>query len=76
MTRQVGPLVNGYGLDNLASLHPYSRPLPRMDIKSESFTIPYSGIGCWDVLIWQPRVQSGRYSTNMLQIGCNVQNDQ
>ena len=76
MTRQVGQLVSGYGLDDLASLHPYSRPVPRMEIKSESFSIRYSGIGCWDVLIRQPRVQSGRYSTNILQIGCTLQNDQ
>ena len=76
MTRKLGQLVSGYGLDNLASLHPYSRPLPTMDIKSESFTIPYSGIGCWNVLIRQTRVQTSMYSTNILQIGCTVQNDQ
>lgn len=29
MNRQVG-LVSGYGLDNLASVHPYSPPLPRI----------------------------------------------
>ena len=68
--------MSGYSLDNLASLHPYSRPLPRTNIQSKSFTILYSGIGCWDVLIRQPRVQSGSYSTNILQIGCTVQNDQ